>query len=71
MVAGISLASDGRRGYPTFKMSQKGRSQSRLTSADDRNTQIAIGDAIGIRPRSLPMSSPKLRKLINDANVRS
>jgi CO/xanthine dehydrogenase Mo-binding subunit len=29
----------------------------------------AIGDAIGIRPRSLPMSPPKLLKLIDDANA--
>jgi hypothetical protein len=50
---------------------KKGGVISSWTSANDRNTQIAIGDAIGIRPRPLPMSSPKLRTLIDDANVRS
>jgi hypothetical protein len=50
---------------------KKGGVISSWTFADDRNTQIAIGDAIGIRPRSLPMSSPKLRKLIDGANVRN
>ena len=30
----------------------------------------AIGDAIGIRPRSLPMSPPKLLKLIEEARAK-
>jgi CO/xanthine dehydrogenase Mo-binding subunit len=29
----------------------------------------AIGDAIGIRPTSLPMSPPKIRKLMKDAGI--
>jgi CO/xanthine dehydrogenase Mo-binding subunit len=29
----------------------------------------AIGDAIGIRPRSLPMSPPKILKLMKDAGI--
>ena len=31
----------------------------------------AIGDAIGIRPRSLPMSPPKLLKLIEEAHAKN
>jgi CO/xanthine dehydrogenase Mo-binding subunit len=31
----------------------------------------AIGDAIGIRPWSLPMSPPKILKLIDDARAKN
>jgi CO/xanthine dehydrogenase Mo-binding subunit len=31
----------------------------------------AIGDAIGIRPQSLPMSPPKLLKLMDDARAKN
>jgi CO/xanthine dehydrogenase Mo-binding subunit len=30
----------------------------------------AIGNAIGIRPQSLPMSPPRLLKLMDDAKVK-